>query len=299
MAAKIIDGTAMAKEIRAEVAEGVVEMKAKHGVVPGLAAVLVGDDPASMIYVRNKEKAAAEAGIMAEVFRPSADTTQDELLSLVEKLNGDDRFHGILVQLPLPDHIDENVVIEAINPDKDVDGLHPMNMGRLMAGRPRFVSATPAGIQQMLLRSGYDPEGKHVVVCGRSNIVGKPVANLLMQRLAGSNATVTVCHTRTKNLADVTRQADILIAAMGQPLLITADMVKEGAVVIDVGMNRIDAPERKRGYRLVGDVDFGPVSEKVEAITPVPGGVGPMTIAMLLFNTLKAARFSIHPDLAG
>ena len=299
MAAKIIDGTAMAKEIRAEVAEGVVEMKAKHGVVPGLAAVLVGDDPASMIYVRNKEKAAAEAGIMAEVFRPSADTTQDELLSLVGKLNSDDRFHGILVQLPLPDHIDETVVIEAINPDKDVDGLHPMNMGRLMAGRPRFVSATPAGIQQMLLRSGYDPEGKHVVVCGRSNIVGKPVANLLMQRLAGSNATVTVCHTRTKNLADVTRQADILIAAMGQPLLITADMVKEGAVVIDVGMNRIDAPERKRGYRLVGDVDFGPVSEKVEAITPVPGGVGPMTIAMLLFNTLKAALFEIHPDLAG
>ena len=297
MAAKIIDGTAMAKEIRAEVAEGVVEMKAKHGVVPGLAAVLVGDDPASMIYVRNKEKAASEAGIMAEVFRPSVETTQDELLSLVGKLNGDGRFHGILVQLPLPDHIDENVVIEAINPDKDVDGLHPMNMGRLMASRPRFVSATPAGIQQMLLRSGYDPEGKHVVVCGRSNIVGKPVANLLMQRMAGSNATVTVCHTRTKNLADMTRQADILIAAMGQPLFITADMVKEGAVVIDVGMNRIDAPERKRGYRLVGDVDFGPLSEKAEAITPVPGGVGPMTIAMLLFNTLKAARFSIHPNL--
>ena len=299
MAAKIIDGTAMAKEIRAEVAEGVVEMKEKHGVVPGLAAVLVGDDPASAIYVRNKEKAASEAGIMAEIFRPSADTTQNELLSLVGRLNGDDRFHGILVQLPLPDHIDENRVIEAINPDKDVDGLHPMSMGRLMAGRPRFVSATPAGIQQMLLRSGYDPEGKHIVVCGRSNIVGKPVANLLMQRMAGSNATVTVCHTRTKNLADVTRQADILIAAMGQPLLITADMVKEGVVVIDVGMNRIDAPERKRGYRLVGDVDFGPVSEKAAAITPVPGGVGPMTIAMLLFNTLKAARFSIHPDLTG
>lgn len=297
MAAKIIDGTAMAKEIRAEVAEGVVEMKEKHGVVPGLAVVLVGDDPASAIYVRNKEKAASEAGIMAETFTPTADTTQDELLSLVEKLNSDGRFHGILVQLPVPDHIDENVVIEAINPDKDVDGLHPMNMGRLMAGRPRFVSATPAGIQQMLLRSGYDPEGKHIVVCGRSNIVGKPVANLLMQRMAGSNATVTVCHTRTKNLADVTRQADILIAAMGQPLLITADMVKEGAVVIDVGMNRIDAPERKRGYRLVGDVDFGPVSEKAAAITPVPGGVGPMTIAMLLFNTLKAARLSIHPDL--
>ena len=299
MAAKIIDGAAMAAEIRGEVAEGVAEVKAKHGVTPGLAAVLVGDDPASAIYVRNKERAASEAGLMAEVFLRPADTSQDDTLSLVKRLNADDRFHGILVQLPLPDHIDENVVIEAINPDKDVDGLHPVNMGRLMAGRPRFVSATPAGIQQMLLRTGHDPSGKNVVVCGRSNIVGKPVANLLMQRLAGSNATVTVCHTRTKDLPEVTRRADILIAAMGQPQFITADMVKEGAVVIDVGTNRIDAPERRRGYRLVGDVDFGPVSEKAAAITPVPGGVGPMTIAMLLFNTLKAARFSIHPELAG
>ena len=210
-------------------------------------------------------------------------------------MNADDRFHGILVQLPLPDHVDENAVIESIDPMKDVDGLHPTNMGRLMAGRPRFVSATPAGIQQMLLRTGNDPSGKNVVVCGRSNIVGKPIANLLMQRLEGSNATVTVCHTRTANLAEVTRGADILIAAMGQPRLITADMVKEGAVVIDVGTNRVDAPDRERGYRLVGDVAYGPVRQKAAAITPVPGGVGPMTIAMLLVNTLKAARLCGTP----
>ena len=271
MTAKIIDGAAMAKEIRGEVAEGVAEMKSKHGVTPGLAAVLVGDDPASAVYVRNKERASGEAGIMAEVFRLSAETTQDELLALVSRLNGDARFHGILVQLPLPDQIDEDTIIEAINPDKDVDGLHPTNVGRLVAGRPRFISATPAGAQQMLLRSGYDPEGKNVVVCGRSNIVGKPLANLLMLRQPGSNGTVTVCHTRTKDLPSVTRQADILIAAIGRARFVTADMVKEGAVVIDVGINAIDAPERKRGYRLVGDVDFDSVSEKAAAITPVPG----------------------------
>ena len=296
MTAKIIDGANMAKEIRGEVAEGVAEMKSKHGVTPGLAAVLVGDDPASAIYVRNKERAASEAGIMAEVFRLSAETTQDDLLALVSRLNGDARFHGILVQLPLPDQINEDTIIEAINPDKDVDGLHPTNVGRLVAGRPRFISATPAGAQQMLLRSGYDPEGQNVVVCGRSNIVGKPLAILLMQRQPGSNSTVTVCHTRTKDLPSVTRQADILIAAIGRPRFITAEMVKEGAVVIDVGINTVDAPERKRGYRLVGDVDFDSVSEKAAAITPVPGGVGPMTIAMLLENTLKAARYSIHGE---
>ena len=296
MKAKLIDGVAIAQEIRSEVSVGAAETKAKHGVVPGLAGVLVGDDPASAVYVRNKERAATEAGILAEIIKLSADTTQDELLALVGRLNGDARLHGILIQLPLPPQVDEDMIIEAINPDKDVDGLHPVNMGRLVAGRPRFVPATPAGVQQMLLRSGYDPEGKHVVVCGRSNIVGKPLANLLMQRLAGSNATVTVCHTRTRDLAEITRQADILIAAIGQPKFITADMVKEGAVIVDVGINRVDAPERKRGYRLVGDVDFGPVSEKAAAITPVPGGVGPMTIAMLLHNTLKAARLSVHLD---
>ena len=297
MTAKVIDGAAMASEIRAEVADGVAEMKAKHGVVPGLAAVLVGDDPASAVYVRNKERAAIEAGVLVEVFKLSAEATRDEILRLLTRLNGDDRFHGILVQLPLPEHIEEDTIIDAISPEKDVDGLHPVNMGRLVAGRPRFVSATPAGIQQILLRSGYDPEGQHVVVCGRSNIVGKPLANLLLQRLQGSNSTVTVCHTRTRDLTNITRQADILIAAIGRPLFITADMVKEGVVVIDVGINRVEAPKRKWGYRLVGDVDFGPVSEKAAAITPVPGGVGPMTIAMLLQNTLKAARLSVHPGL--
>jgi methylenetetrahydrofolate dehydrogenase (NADP+)/methenyltetrahydrofolate cyclohydrolase len=292
-----MDGANVAKGIRAEIAEGTAEMKAGHGVIPGLAVVLVGDNPASAVYVRNKERAANEAGMLAEVSRLSPETTQDELLALLDRLNGDQRFHGIIVQLPLPRQIKEEVIIEAINPDKDVDGLHPINIGRLVAGRPRFVPATPAGIQQLLLRGGHDPEGKHVVVCGRSNIVGKPIANLLMQRVQGSNATVTVCHTRTRGLDEITRQADILIASIGRPMFITADMVKEGVVVIDVGINRVDAPERKCGYRLVGDVDFEPVSQKAAAITPVPGGVGPMTIAMLLENTLKAARFATHPEL--
>ena len=296
MTAKIIDGKSIAVEVRREVAATVAEMKQKHNVTPGLSVVLVGDDPASQVYVRSKDKAATEAGMLSDTHILPSESTQGEVLRLIEKLNTDDRLHGILVQLPLPDHIDENTIIEAINPIKDVDGLHPINMGRLMAGRPRFVSATPAGIQQMLLRSGYDPEGKHVVVCGRSNIAGKPIANLLMQRMRGANATVTVCHTRTKNLPEITRQADILIAAIGQPNYITADMVSDGVVVIDVGVNRVDAPERKRGYRLVGDVDFDAVSQKAEAITPVPGGVGPMTIAMLLSNTVNAARYVIHPD---
>ena len=297
MAVNLIDGTAMAKEVRAEVAGRVTEMNEKHGITPGLAVVLVGDDPASSVYVRNKEKAATEAGIFARSFKLSAGTSQDEVLSLLDRLNGDARFHGILVQLPLPSHIDEDTIIEAVDPDKDVDGLHPTNMGRLMAGRARFVPATPAGIQQMLLRTGNNPSGKHVVVCGRSNIVGKPVANLLMQRRDDANATVTVCHTRTVDLPAITRQADILIAAVGRARFITEDMVKEGVVVIDVGINQIDAPERKRGYRLVGDVDFGPVSEKASAISPVPGGVGPMTIAMLLNSTFEAARYTVHPHL--
>ena len=295
MVAKVIDGAGLAQEIRAEVAQGVVEMRDRHRVVPGLAVVLVGDDPGSTVYVRNKRRAATEAGILAEVFDLSGDTTQDELLALISELNADARFHGMIVQLPVPPHITEEAVIEAVDPDKDVDGLHPMNMGRLLAGDPRFVPATPAGIQQMLLRSGFDPEGSHVVVCGRSNIVGKPLAGLLMQRREGANATVTVCHTRTRDLAEITRRADILVAAVGRPHFIGADMVREGAVVIDVGVNRVEAPERKSGYRLVGDVDFGPVAAKAAAISPVPGGVGPMTIAMLLDNTLKAARLSFDP----
>ena len=294
MVAKVIDGAGLAQEIRAEVAQGVVEMKDRHRVAPGLAVLLVGDDPGSAVYVRNKRRAAMEAGILAEVFQLSGDTTQDELRTLISELNTDARFHGVIVQLPLPPQVGEGAVIEAVDPAKDVDGLHPMNMGRLLAGDPLFVPATPAGIQQMLLRSGFDPEGAHVVVCGRSNIVGKPLAGLLMQRRAGANATVTVCHTGTRDLAEIARRADILVAAVGRPRFIGADMVRDGAVVIDVGINRVEAPERKSGYRLVGDVDFGPVAEKAAAISPVPGGVGPMTIAMLLDNTLKAARHFLH-----
>ncbi len=294
MTAKILDGQALAKEIRAEVAVGVAEMQRKHRVTPGLAAVLVGDDPASGIYVRNKRRACDEVGMFSETFLMPADAPQADVLTQVDLLNRDGRFHGILVQLPLPSQVDEQAVIEAVNPDKDVDGIHPFNMGKLAQGRPDFIPGTPAGIQQILLRNGYDPAGRHVVICGRSNIVGRPLAILLMQRQEGANATVTVCHTRTKDLAQFTRQADILVAAMGQPRAITADMVKEGAVVIDVGINRVDDLSRRRGYRLVGDVDFEGVSEKAEAITPVPGGVGPMTIAMLLVNTLAAARISIH-----
>ena len=293
MPATLIDGAGIAADVRREVAEGVTDLKSRHGVTPGLVAVLVGDDPASAVYVRNKERASSETGMRSEVRRLAADITQERLLGELAGLNVDDSVHGYITQLPLPPQIDEDAVIEAISPEKDVDGLNPVNIGRLVAGRPVFVPATPAGIQEMLMRSGHDPEGKHVVVCGRSNIVGRPVANLLIQRAAGANATVTVCHTRTRDLPEITRQADILIAAIGQPLYVTADMVSEGVVVIDVGINRIDAPERKRGYRLVGDVDFDAVSEKAAAITPVPGGVGPMTIAMLLQSTLKAARMSL------
>ena len=292
--AKILDGTALAQEVRAEVSAGVKEMWQKHRVTPGLAAVLVGDDPASGIYVRNKRRACDEVGVFSEAFLMPADASQADVLTQVDQLNRDGRFHGILVQLPLPSQVDEQTVIESVDPRKDVDGLHPFNMGKLAQGRPDFIPATPAGIQQILLRNGYDPAARHVVICGRSNIVGRPLAILLMQRQDGANATVTVCHTRTKNLSQFTRQADILVAAMGQPRAITADMVKEGVVVIDVGINRVDDHGRKQGYRLVGDVDFEGVSEKAEAITPVPGGVGPMTIAMLLVNTLAAARISVH-----
>lgn len=293
MAAKILKGAPIAEEIRAEVAAQAKEIKAQHSVTPGLAAVLVGDNPASATYVRNKERACQEAGLLTETFTLPQQTSQDELQQLVHQLNQDRRFHGILVQLPLPPQIDERRILNSLDPAKDVDGLHPVNMGKLLAGEPSFVPCTPAGIQQLLLRSGYDPAGRHVVVCGRSNIVGKPVAVLLMQKQPGANATVTLCHTGTRNLAHFTRQADILIVAAGRPNTITASMVKEGAVVIDVGVNRVEDPSRRQGYRLVGDVDFEGVAAKAEAITPVPGGVGPMTIAMLLVNTLKAARLSL------
>ena len=294
MTAKILDGKALAEEIRGEVATGVAEMQQKHGVTPGLAAVLVGDDPASAIYVRNKRRACDEVGMVSDTFLMPADSTNEQVLARVQALNEDPRFHGILVQLPMPPQIDERQIIESLDPTKDVDGLHPFNVGKLVQGRADFVPGTPAGIQQILLRNGHDPAGANVVVCGRSDIVGKPMALLLMQRADGANATVTVCHTRTKNLAEITRQADILVAAIGRPSAITVDMVKEGAVVIDVGINRVDDASRKRGYRLEGDVDFDAVSEKASAITPVPGGVGPMTIAMLLVNTLTATRLSIH-----
>ena len=294
MTAKILDGKALAEEIRGEVATGVAEMQQKHGVTPGLAAVLVGDDPASAIYVRNKRRACDEVGMVSDTFLMPADSTNEQVLARVQALNEDPRFHGILVQLPMPPQIDERQIIESLDPTKDVDGLHPFNVGKLVQGRADFVPGTPAGIQQILLRNGHDPAGANVVICGRSDIVGKPMALLLMQRADGANATVTVCHTRTKNLAEITRQADILVAAIGRPSAITVDMVKEGAVVIDVGINRVDDASRKRGYRLEGDVDFDAVSKKASAITPVPGGVGPMTIAMLLVNTLTATRLSIH-----
>ena len=294
MSAEILDGKGLAAEVRREVASTVQEMKSKHSVTPGLAMVLVGDDPASAVYVRGKDTAAADAGMLSNGILLPAATSQEGVLEVIRTLNEDPTYHGILVQLPLPPHIDENAIIESVNPQEDVDGLHPYNMGLLMSGRPRFAPATPAGIQEILIRSDNSPEGKHVVVCGRSNIVGKPIASMLMQRRPGANATVTVCHTRTRDLPSITRQADILIAAVGQPQMITADMVKSGVVVIDVGVNRVEDSTRKRGYRLVGDVDFEPVARKARAITPVPGGVGPMTIAMLLRNTVDAARRIIH-----
>jgi methylenetetrahydrofolate dehydrogenase (NADP+)/methenyltetrahydrofolate cyclohydrolase len=292
--AKILSGSDLSVKIRAEVADGVVEMQDKHGVTPGLAVVLVGDDPASAVYVNNKQRACQQAGLFSDSARLPSTSSEDEILSAVREFNDNPQIHGILVQLPLPDGIDQHHVIETVNPDKDVDGIHPYNLGKLLQGRPDFAPCTPAGIVELLMRNGHDPDGANVVICGRSDIVGKPLAALLMQRSRGGNATVTVCHTRTRNLAEVTRSADILVAAIGRPEAITADMVREGAVVIDVGINRVDDPFARRGYRLKGDVHFEAVSEKAAAITPVPGGVGPMTIAMLLVNTLTAARISIH-----
>ena len=293
VSAKIIDGAKIAGEVRAETGSDVRAFVQEHGFAPHLAVILVGENPASKVYVRNKHRAASEAGMTTADVTMPASTSQDELLGEVRRLGGDRTVHGILVQLPLPQHLDQYAAIEAINPLKDVDALHPSNVGLLSQGRQRFVPATPAGIQEMLVRGGHDPAGRHVVVVGRSEIVGKPIAAILMQKQPGADATVTICHSRTTDMPSITRQADILIAAIGKPQYVTADMVKDGAVVIDVGINRIDAPERKRGYRLVGDVDFHSVSEKAAAITPVPGGVGPMTIAMLLRNTLKAAHLAV------
>jgi len=287
--AKVISGAKVSEQIRAELKEAVADL-VSAGIQPGLAVVLVGEDPASEVYVRNKRRVCGELGITSQDFDLPADTSEDRLLEIIDQLNNDPAVNGILVQMPLPKHISEERVLEAIDPNKDVDGFHPINVGRLLNGEECFVSCTPAGCQQLLLRSNYDPAGKHVVIVGRSNIVGKPLAALLMQKAQGANATVTVCHSRTKRLSAITREADILIAAIGIPKFIKARMVREGAIVIDVGVNRVEDATRKRGYRLVGDVDFERVKLKARAITPVPGGVGPMTIAMLMRNTVIAAR---------
>ena len=288
MAAQIIDGKQIAAVLRAELKEQVAKLKQK-GIVPGLGVILVGDDPASKSYITAKERACEEVGIYSDDNRLPASTSQEDLTALVKKMNADPKINGILVQLPLPKKLDESEVLLAIDPAKDVDGFHPMNVGKMMLGEEQFLPCTPNAIIQLLLRSGVTIEGANVVIVGRSNIVGKPLANMLIQKNAAGNATVTVCHTRTKNLAHHTRQADIVIAAAGRPNTITADMVRQGAVVIDVGVNRIEDATKKKGYRLVGDVDFERVKEKASLITPVPGGVGPMTITMLLYNTVKSA----------
>ena len=286
--ASIIDGKAIAAAVRQDVAADVSEWTSAGNRPPYLSVVLVGDNPASASYVRGKTRAAADVGIESDTITPPVDVSEAELLSLVHRLNEDPAVDGILVQLPLPAHIDEQKVIQAINPDKDVDGFHPVSVGRMWLNQPGFAPATPAGILEMLRRTNIEVSGRHVVILGRSNIVGKPMAGLLVQK--GIDATVTICHSRTRDLASFTRQADILIAAIGVAEFVKADMVRDGAVVIDVGMNRVDDPTRERGYRLTGDVDFDAVSQKASHITPVPGGVGPMTIAMLLKNTLAAAK---------
>ena len=288
MTAEIISGKEIAGKIREELKERVRKLEEK-GITPGLVMVRVGEDPASVSYVSGKSKASEQLGIYSETVLFPEQTGQEELLAKVEELNGDPKFHGILVQLPLPKHIDSDKVLNTIDPRKDVDGFHPVNVGKLLIGEPYFMPCTPQGVQELLVRSGNSPEGKHVVICGRSNIVGKPVMAILIQKSKGANATVTMVHTGTRDMASITRQADILIAAIGRPKAITADMVKEGVVVIDVGINQVGTtPEGKR--ILVGDVDFEAIKEKAKAITPVPGGVGPMTVTMLMVNTVKAAE---------
>jgi len=294
MAATIINGDEIAKTIRKEIKAEVDKLKAK-GIEPGLAVIIVGEDPASQVYVRKKGEACNEMGICSETVRLPANTTEEELLKLVDKYNKDPKFDGLLVQVPLPKHISEERVLLRIDPGKDVDGFHPMNVGKMVIGADCYLPCTPHGCQELLMRSGNDPAGKHVVVLGRSNIVGKPVSCILIQKAKGADATVTICHSRTKNIPEITRQADILIAAIGKPKFVTADMVKDGVVVIDVGVNRIADSTKKSGTRLVGDVDFDEVSKKAKAITPVPGGVGPMTITMLMKNTVQAAK--VHHGL--
>jgi len=287
---KLIDGKAIADQVKEEIKYEVSKIIDNDEKAPHLAAVLVGDDPASQTYVQNKEKACKRVGMISSVYNMPAQTTQKELLETVEFLNNDPEVDGFIVQLPLPGHIDEDAIIQAIKPEKDVDGFHPVNLGKMMLGQPAFLSATPNGIMELLERSDIDTEGKHCVVLGRSNIVGRPISVLMSQKAKPGNATVTVCHSRTRNLEEYIKQADILVAAMGKQEFVTADMVKDNVVVIDVGIHRVTDETKKKGYRLVGDVDFEEVKKKASAITPVPGGVGPMTIASLLKNTLKAAK---------
>lgn len=296
MKAKLIDGKKIAAEIRAEVAERTAALSA-CGVTPGLGVVLVGEDPASQVYVGMKARACEEAGILTRDIKPSKDISQAELLTIIDELNNDPQIHGILVQLPLPEHLDETEVTERIHPLKDVDGFHPISQGRVAQGdRTAYRSATPAGVQELIKRTGVETSGAHVVIVGRSNIVGLPMSLIMLQKEAGANATVTVAHSRTRDLAKVTRLGEILIVAVGRPEMITGDMVREGAVVIDVGVNRIEDVTTDKGYRLVGDVAFGEVAERASWITPVPGGVGPMTISMLLKNTVTAAERSAQVD---
>lgn len=291
---ELIDGKKIAATIKAEIAAEVKQMTEKGMRAPHLAAILVGEDPASETYVRNKSKACHEVGFESSTYKFPADVTEKEILDTVEYINGDPEIDGLIVQLPLPAHIDNQKVIEAIRPEKDVDGFHPVNVGRTTIGLPSYVSATPFGILELLKRSGIETSGKNCVVLGRSNIVGKPMGILMLRNEAPGNATVTVCHSKTKNLGEITAGADILIVAIGRPGFVTADMVREGAVVIDVGIHRVESAETKSGFRLVGDVQFEEVSRKASFITPVPGGVGPMTIVSLLMNTLKASKKEIY-----
>ena len=293
MTARIISGTETARQIREELKQEVASLKERHGIVPGLATVIVGDDPASQTYVGSKIRACRELGIYSDNYPLPTETTEAELLALIDRLNNDPAVHGILVQVPLPSHINEHRVLIAISPDKDVDGFHPVSVGRMVIGEPGFLPCTPHGIQELLIRGGVPTKGAEVVVVGRSNIVGKPIANILMQKAAGANATVTVCHSATRDIAAHTRRADILIAAIGRPKFITADMVKPGAAVIDVGTNEVG--RTAEGKRILsGDVDFDNIKEVAGVITSVPGGVGPMTIVMLMANTVKAAKMSAN-----
>lgn len=292
--ASILDGKRIAMELRGEIASKTADLRASHGVQPGLAALLVGDNPASRVYVRSKAKACEELGFHSVVLEKSADCTEEEILALVRRWNDDPTIHGILVQLPLPPHINEQRVLLAIHPSKDVDGFHPENMGRLVAGLPCYTPCTPAGVIEILRRSGVETKGKHAVVVGRSNIVGKPMANLLYQKAPSANAIVTICHTAAPDISYYTRQADILIAAIGAPEALSGDDMKEGVVVIDVGINRIQDASAPKGTRLVGDVHFESAARKASAITPVPGGVGPMTIAMLMLNTYRSAAGEVY-----